>query len=296
MRGKEVIIILSVALFFSAASVAYSWTTPTNLGANVNSSSEDNEPGVTPNGNTLYFTSKRGGNYDIWQSIYSGGKWQPATRTPYVYSSSYDGNPAFLQSTYLEMYLTSNRGGNMDIYQSVYRNGRWQTPSRLPTTVNTNYAEYGCGLFRRSGRATMAFSSTRPGGEGGYDIWATEYRGGWVTAWRVSGPSTSAQELTPTVTLNGAYMYFSSNRSGGHGGFDLYVSRWTGSYWGTASNLGSKVNTSYNDVSPGVTTNGQRLYFASNRPGGRGGGDIWMTLNTTAVAPASLGRVKALFR
>ena len=159
MRSKEFVIFLSVALF-GAACIVYSWTTPTNLGANVNSSSEDNEPGVTPNGNTLYFTSKRGGNYDIWQSIYSGGQWQPATRTPYVYSSSYDGNPAFLQSTYLEMYLTSNRGGNMDIYQSVYRNGRWQTPSRLPSTVNTGYSEYGCGLYREYlGRSYRRFSS-----------------------------------------------------------------------------------------------------------------------------------------
>jgi hypothetical protein len=91
-------------------------------------------------------------------------------------------------------------------------------------------------------------------------------------------------------------MYFASNRSGGYGRYDLYVSRWTGSYWGPASNLGSKVNTSYNENYPGVTTNGQHLYFASNRPGGRGGMDIWMTSNTTAVAPASLGRVKALFR
>ena len=142
----------------------------------------------------------------------------------------------------------------------------------------------------------MAFSSNRPGGEGGYDIWATEWNGGWVTAWRVAGPSTSSHELGPTVTLNGAYMYYSSNRTGGYGGYDLYVSRWTGSAWGTGVNLGSTVNTSYHERYPGVTTDGQKLYFQSNRPGGRGGYDIWVTLNTTNVTPASLGRVKALFK
>ncbi|NIT35163.1 MAG: hypothetical protein GTN49_01470 [candidate division Zixibacteria bacterium] len=294
MPSKKVILTLSFALI-SAPIFAYSWTTPTNLGANINSSSEDTEPGITPTGNTLYFSSKRGGNYDIWQSIYSGGRWQPATRTPYVNTGSYDGNPAFLQSTYLEMYLTSNRRGNMDIYQRVYRSGSWQTPSRLPSTVNTAYSEYGCGLYRRSGRATMMFASRKPGGKGQHDIWATEYRGGWVSAWHVSRPSSSANDVGPTVTLNGAYMYFASNRSGGYGNYDLYVSRWTGIYWGTASNLGSKINTSYNEIYPGVTANGQRLYFASNRPGGRGGTDIWMTLNTTAVTPTSLGRVKALY-
>jgi len=66
--------------------------------------------------------------------------------------------------------------------------------------------------------------------------------------------------------------------------------------WTMPVNLGAVVNTAYSEAYPGVTTDGQKLYFDSDRTGGYGSGDIWVTDNTTGVAPASLGAVKALFR
>ncbi len=295
MPRKEIITIVSVALL-GAATFVYStyldWTTPTNLGANVNSSSHDEHPGVSPVGNMLYFSSNRGGNPDIWQSYYSG-RWQPAWRTPTVYSTSDEYSPALFQS----LYFSTNRLGNYDIYQSKWYSGRWQKPSRLPSTINTSYSEYSCCLYERGGNPWMVFSSNKPGGEGDHDLYETVGgSGGWQTPWRLPNPSSSARDTGPTVTADGRYLYFGSQRSGGHGGYDLYVSTWTGSTWGVATNLGPTVNTSNNDSYPGVTTDGQKLYFDSNRPGGRGGIDIWMTLNASTVNPASLGRIKALFR
>lgn len=74
----------AVAITGVALTVGYAgaWTTPVNLGANVNSSSSDGDPALGASNLTLYFSGNRSGGsggWDIWYSNYSGGNWQPAT-------------------------------------------------------------------------------------------------------------------------------------------------------------------------------------------------------------------------
>lgn len=94
--------------------------------------------------------------------------------------------------------------------------------------------------------------------------------------------NTSASEFFSCVSKDGLSLYFTSagdvNRPS-LGGLDIYVSRRQSidAPWGPPENLGSPINSPYDDVSPMLTIDGHEMYFASNRPGGLGGNDIYVS-------------------
>jgi len=83
--------------------------------------------------------------------------------------------------------------------------------------------------------------------------------------------------------------YFSNDRPGGYGGVDLYVSTrsTTNDPWGEPENLGPVVNSPSDEFNAIITSDGLELYFCSNRPGGYGSNDIWMTKRETKDGPWS---------
>jgi outer membrane protein OmpA-like peptidoglycan-associated protein len=79
----------------------------------------------------------------------------------------------------------------------------------------------------------------------------------------------------PTLSADGQKMYFSSNRKGGYGGMDLYVSqKQPNGDWGAPNNLGPYINSANNEVFPFIHEDGT-LYFSSNKEGGLGGLDVY---------------------
>lgn len=72
-------------------------------------------------------------------------------------------------------------------------------------------------------------------------------------------------------------MIFSSARTGGYGGYDLYISVFRKGNWSQASNLGPDINTYYNETTPFLANDGLTLYFSSNHSGSMGGFDIYRT-------------------
>ncbi|MBE0645657.1 MAG: PD40 domain-containing protein, partial [Bacteroidetes bacterium] len=81
----------------------------------------------------------------------------------------------------------------------------------------------------------------------------------------------------PTLSRDGKVLVFASERFGGHGGSDLWMSKAGGGGWETPVNLGSQINTSGNEITPCLSPDGQELYFASDALPGRGGFDIFVT-------------------
>jgi len=71
------------------------------------------------------------------------------------------------------------------------------------------------------------------------------------------------------------FMVFSSNRSGGFGGYDLYYSYKKDKIWSTPINFGEKINTEYDEYRP-IIVEGQFMIFSSNRPEGKGGFDLYI--------------------
>ncbi len=80
----------------------------------------------------------------------------------------------------------------------------------------------------------------------------------------------------PSLAFDGSALYFSSNRVGGFGGYDIYVSYWKENSWTYPENLGSDINTSGNEITPFY--NGEDLYFSSDFHHGMGGYDIFHSL------------------
>lgn len=93
--------------------------------------------------------------------------------------------------------------------------------------------------------------------------------------------NSAAQELTPAFTPDGQSLYFLSNRPGGAGGDDLWVSqRQPDGSWGEPLNLGSPINTAASEAAPSFSRDGHWMYFASNRSGSVGLHDMWATWRT----------------
>lgn len=101
----------------------------------------------------------------------------------------------------------------------------------------------------------------------------------WVEAVDVGPPiNTDSDEGAMTLSPDGQYLFFSGcNNVNGFGSCDLYVSRLNGNRWGEPVNLGPVVNTRGWESQPSFSSDGRTLYFVSNRPGGFGESDIWIT-------------------
>lgn len=78
----------------------------------------------------------------------------------------------------------------------------------------------------------------------------------------------------PCFSTDGTMLIFSSNMDGGYGGMDLYYSKWDEGVWSTPVNMGSKINSSFNEVFPFVSSE-NTLYYSINSPEGFGGLDIY---------------------
>lgn len=105
--------------------------------------------------------------------------------------------------------------------------------------------------------------------------------------------NTGDNEGAQSITGDGRYMIFTAcNRSDGLGRCDLYESVFDGNSWSIPENIGSPVNSKFRETQPSLSSDGRTLYFASDRPGGKGYHDIWVSYrqdNGKWTAPMNLG-------
>lgn len=137
------------------------------------------------------------------------------------------------------------------------------------------------------GATALWFSRNRPGGPGGYDIWESHRIGNTWSAPEPVSFDTPAREFDPAFSRDGHYVYFASDRAGGHGGDDLYRVRVMRDGYGPAENLDA-VNTAGNEWAPMIFDN--TLLFASNGHGGAGRMDLF----TATLRRARFGNVTPL--
>jgi hypothetical protein len=99
--------------------------------------------------------------------------------------------------------------------------------------------------------------------------------------------NSSSGDYTPSLSTDGLELYFSSDRSGGFGSWDLWVTTrpTVDDNWDTPINLGPTLNTSGEDNWPGISPDGLLLFFGSNRSGGSGSWDLYMARRATTKDP-----------
>ena len=132
----------------------------------------------------------------------------------------------------------------------------------------------GFAAFAPDGKS-LYFASDRPGGHGGYDLYVSRRTTeGWGEPVNL-GPrvNTPGHEITPSA-VEGA-IYFASDYHPGYGGMDVYRADFVGDDAAAIVNLGVGVNGPLDDVGFVTDPGGEYAYFASNRPGGRGGLDLY---------------------
>ena len=159
-------------------------------------------------------------------------------------------------------------------------------PVNLGENVNSEYDDYWPSLS--ADESIMVFTVLLPIDETNprvymnrqEDFFYSESEGGvWQPAKNAGAPlNTDNNEGAQTISSNGKFMVFTAcNRPDGEGRCDLYYSEKAGDRWTTPKNFGSPINTPYSDKQPSLSADARTLYFISDRPGGKGGYDIWIS-------------------
>lgn len=246
-------LLAGMALFsvFSAASPKYSdWSAPVNLGPVVNSAEEDFAAHISKNGLSLYFASTRAGG--------SGGE---------------------------DLWVASRATAD----------DPWGPPVNLGPTINSDANDRSPALSRDG--HYLFFASTRPGGMGGLDLWVS-----WRAhtrddfAWQPpvnlgAAVNTASTDAGPGYFENDEVgiplLFLASNRPGGAGGLDIYVSEMTAGGAFSAPAPVSELNGPAQDLTPGIRFDGLEMIIASNRLGTLGGQDLWVSTRPFAGGPWS---------
>jgi outer membrane protein OmpA-like peptidoglycan-associated protein len=155
-------------------------------------------------------------------------------------------------------------------------------PVRLSASVNTSGDEYWPSLS--TDEKTLVITRLVPGDDFikkvQEDFFISQWTGeDWEVMKNAGRPlNTNDNEGAQTISGDGRYMIFTAcNRSDGIGRCDLYSSGKEGETWSKPINLGKPVNTTYRETQPSMTPDGRTLYFSSDRPGGKGLHDIWVS-------------------
>lgn len=211
-----------------------------NLGSAINTEYEEYCPVISADESVLYFTSRREGT--------TGGQDETG------------------MGDYFE-----------DIYYSENKKGKWTPAKNLGLPVNSdrhdatvNMSVDGQRLFvyRDASKVDADISEVRLHGK----LWSTPQK-------LSTNINTKLQETSASFTPDERAIYFVSNKAGGFGGKDIYVSRLGANReWGKAENLGPPVNTDMDEDAVFMHPDGKTLYFCSNGHGTMGGFDIFVTV------------------
>ncbi|MEM0930973.1 MAG: OmpA family protein [Bacteroidota bacterium] len=184
----------------------------------------------------------------------------------------------FTRNNYGKKLKRGKKGVNhLKIYKSNFVDGEWTKAIELP--FNDENHSTGHPALSPDGKK-LYFVSDRPGGFGLTDIYVVDVlENGTYSEPKNLGKSvnTPYKEMFPYIT--GSNLYFSSDRTMGVGGLDVYKSNFSEELFNVAVNMGRPINSNRDDFSYIIDEDNRHGYFASNRKGGKGDDDIYSFQN-----------------
>jgi predicted alpha/beta superfamily hydrolase len=242
----------------------------------INTDADEYGPTFTSDGKTLYFTRRvnRRDSEFIYVSRLENGRWSAPELAPF--SGKYfdkepfvapDGNRIFFASLRPVGGVEPKNRRDFNIWFVEKTAGGWSEPNHVGPAVNSpayeNYPSV-------AANGTLYFAGEREGGKGGNDLYrARLVNGKYEQVERLDELNTPNVDADPYIAPDESYLIFCSDRSGGFGSGDLYISFNRNGKWTEPKNLGAAVNTAVFEYTPLISPDGKWLLFS------RGWGEIY---------------------
>lgn len=285
---------LTLSLFLLLPLAVFAELKITSLGNTVNSRYDELAPVLSPDGNTIFFcreghpenvgvrtivdgASALRDDQDIWMSRKRpDGTWSDAEHLKAAFNSRTYDFPIGTSADGLTLYIGNvyNKDGSVvpGVSKTRYSKGKWSFPEplRIQNFYNdANLVNYSLSADER----TLILNLQRKDTVGRMDLYVSFLQpdDSWSEPMNLSNEINSAfMEVTPFLASDNKTLYFASNRPGGSGQFDMYMSRrqdntWT--HWSEPVNLGPKINTTGNDINYVIAPTGDYAIFSSDTPG-----------------------------
>jgi flagellar motor protein MotB len=277
---------------------------PINIGDSINTAEDEYWPSITADGQTIMFTRQWNGGKtgakiqeDFYISHLVGGVWSRAVNAGQPLNTIQNEGAQTISSDGSFMYFTAcdrpDGYGRCDIYYSSFEGKNWSKPINIGPPVNTSSWESQPSISA-NGRM-LFFTSNRPGGFGGMDLWYSvmNNKSEWRTPVNMGKTiNTPGDEMSPFIHFDGRTLYFSSNGLIGMGGFDIYFARMTDdSIWSEPKNLGYPINTFNDETGLVIEAGGQKAYFSTKRDN-KMGKDIYSFSLYESVRPDPVSYLK----
>lgn len=268
---------------------------PVSIGSSINTKDDEYWPSITADGQTMMFTRQSYGpssplsradfQEDFYISFRSDTGWMPSVNAGAPLNTPHNEGAQTLSSSGNYMYFTACERpgglGSCDIYFSAFNDRNWSMPYNLGSPVNSTSWESTPSVSADG--SMLFFSSSRPGGHGGKDIWYTfmNEKGTWKNPVNLGDViNTDGDEMSPFIHFDGRSLYFASNGRPGMGGLDIYLSRMRDdSTWSEPLNLGYPVNTCSDEMGLVIEAGGQKAFFSSRRDNANGKDIFWFYLD-----------------
>lgn len=269
-----------------------------NLGATVNSNSGDYSSVLSADQKTIFFTSRRqettgnqkdaDGNFmeDIYTSTKTKTGWSKAQNIGAPINTEWHEATVGISPDGQTILIYRDDMGDGNIYSTSLNGDVWSAPVKLNDNINTKHWEPSA--FISADGTKLYFTSDKPGGYGGRDLYVSkrEFGGDWEKAVNMgAGINTEYDEDAPFIHPDGVTLYFSSNGHNTMGGFDIFSSfLLNGGTWSAPVNVGYPINTTDDDIFFVISPDGRTAYFSSFREGGVGEKDNYMATFPSAKA------------
>jgi outer membrane protein OmpA-like peptidoglycan-associated protein len=263
-----------------------------NIGREINSEFDDYGPVFSEREDEIVFTSRRRDDNlnqnvfednlpyeDIFTAKKSGNGWAFATNIGNKVNTLYHESSLALSADGSTLFIYNDVGGGDILFCERQPDGTWGEPIPLPGIINSSFQEKSISISKDE--KTLYFTSNRPGGLGGTDIYKAtkDSKGQWANVKNL-GPriNTPLNDDGPFIDYDGVTLYFSSQGHNGMGGYDIYKSTYDpkANDWSEPQNMGYPINTPDNEVYFITSADNKRAYYSSVREDGMGYTDIYV--------------------
>ncbi len=272
---------------------------PKNLGDNVNSSHNEYLPAILSNGQRIVYTrDRKGKNENILTAVRDEKKeWTKGRALDEKVNTHSNEGMAKFSTDGKKFYFTGcerpDTDGGCDIYEAEMTVFGEVTSVKHVEGINTyNWDSQPCVTCNKD---AIYFSSNRPGGFGGTDIYVSYRVSNDLWGHPINlGPeiNTAMDEEAPYIATDGKTLYYTSNGLPGFGEGDIYMSRFVNDSWTQPKNMGNPLNSSSKELGFFIQGDGKTAFFASARPSGNGGLDLYEVELPEEFRPLAMNHIE----